>query len=85
MSLTFVETQAVAELARHLYDYLPGSSYGNRAYTFAEAAREARVPQFWHGGSKEPAIATLIELTLDQQRGSFCPLIEAMAMPRQVV
>jgi hypothetical protein len=68
MSLTFVETQAVAELARHLYNYLPGSSYG-RAYTFADAAQEARVPQFWQGGSKEPAIATLLELTLDRQRG----------------
>ena len=78
MSLTFPETQAVAELARHLYDYLPGSSYGNRAYTFADAAQEARVPQFWQGGSKEPAIATLLELTLDRQRGSFCPLIEAI-------
>lgn len=78
MSLTFVETQAVAELARHLYDYLPGSSYGNRAYTFADAAQEARVPQFWQGGSKEPAIATLLELTLDRERGSFCPLIEAI-------
>ena len=78
MSLTFAETQAVADLARHLYDYLPGSSYGNRAYTFANAAQEARVQQFWQGGSKEPAIATLLELTLDQQRGSFCPLIEAI-------
>lgn len=78
MSLTFAETQAIAELAKHLYDYLPGSSYGNRAYTFADAAQEARVPQFWQGGSKEPAIATLLELTLDRQRGSFCPLIEAV-------
>jgi Restriction endonuclease len=78
MSLTFPETQAVAELARHLYHYLPGSSYDNRAYTFADAAQEARVPQFWQGGSKEPAIATLLELTLDRQRGSFCPLIEAI-------
>jgi hypothetical protein len=78
MSLTFAETQAVAELARHFYAYLPGSSYGNRAYTFAEAAQEAGVPQFWQGGSKEPAIATLLELTLDRQRGSFCPLIEAI-------
>lgn len=78
MSLTFAETQAVAELARHLYQYLPGSSYGNRAYTFADAAQEARVAQFWSGGSKEPAITALLELTLDRQRGSFCRLIEAI-------
>jgi hypothetical protein len=78
MPLTFAETQGVAALARHLYDYLPGSSYGDRAYSFANAAHDARVPQFWQGGSKEPAIASLLELTLERQRSSFCPLIETI-------
>lgn len=76
--LTFAETQAVAALAAHLYGYLPGSSYGGRAYTFADAAAEVGVGQFWQEGSKQPAITRLLELTLAYTRGSFCPLLETI-------
>lgn len=78
MPLSFPETHAVAQLSQHLYDYLPGSSYGNRAYTFADAAAEVGVTSFWAGGSKLPAITTLLELTLDRSPRSFCPLVEAI-------
>lgn len=78
MALSFTEVQAVARLAKHLYGYLPGSSYGGRAYTFADAAAEARVGEYWSAGSKLPALTQLLELTLDHNRGRFCPLIEAI-------
>lgn len=78
MAISLSETQALAELGEHLYDYLPGSSAWQGTYTFANAAADAGVPNYWQGGSKLPALTKLLELTLDQQRGSFCRLIETI-------
>ncbi len=69
------EIQAVSELAKHLFDYLPGSSAWKGTYTFAHAARESGVGQYWQGGSKLPSLTKLLELTLEHKRSSFCPLV----------
>lgn len=75
MTLGFAQVQAITALAKHLYDYLPGSSLSPRAYTFAHAARNAGVGPFWLGGSKLPALTGLLEATLDRQSRAFCPLL----------
>ena len=76
MALSLSDTQALAQLGEHLYGYLPGSSQWQGTYTFANAAADAGVADFWQGGSKLPAITQLLELTLDHRRDAFCRLIE---------
>ncbi len=74
------EVQAVAELADVLYEFLPGTPHprADERLSFPGAARVAAVSAFWTGGSKRPAIAQLLRSTLEQRRGSFCPLIVAV-------
>lgn len=64
-------------MAKVLYTFLPGSgSAGWKGHvTFATVAQSVGVANFWTGGSKEPAIARLIESTLEHRRGCFEPLI----------
>lgn len=76
MVLSLKQTQAISDLARHLYDYLPGSSAWPGTYTFARAASECGVGEFWPGGSKLPALTSLLENSLEGTSGAFCPLIE---------
>jgi restriction endonuclease len=76
MGLSLAQTQAVSQLARHLYDYLPGSSAWQGTYTFAHAASESGVGGLWPGGSKLPALTSLLENTLAGRSGAFCPLVE---------
>jgi hypothetical protein len=76
MALSLPQTQAISELAAHLYDYLPGSSAWKGTYTFADAANDAGVGEYWIGGSKLPALTRLLECTLERRPGSFCRLIE---------
>lgn len=76
--LSLAQTQAVAALARHLYDYLPGSSRWVGTYTFGSAAIENGVGAFWVGGSKLPALTQLLEMTLGNRSSAFCPLIESV-------
>lgn len=76
MGILLAQTHAISELAKHLYDYLPGSSAWKATYTFANAASESGVGEFWAGGSKLPALTRLLECTLESGPGSFCPLLE---------
>ena len=64
-------------MAKVLYTFLPGSgSAGWKGYvTFATVAHSAGVGNFWTGGSKEPAIARLLESTLEHRRECFEPLV----------
>src|SRR5947207_13357313 len=76
MALSFKETQALSDLASHLYGYLPASG---AIYTFGEAARDAGVAECWPGVkmmSKQPAITTLVENVYGARRQAFCSLIE---------
>lgn len=77
MPLPLKDSQAVGALAAALYDLLPGS--GNKAWrghvTFATVADRVGVGEFWPGGSKQPAIQTLLELTLERRRSLFERLV----------
>lgn len=77
MTLSLKESRACSEMAKVLYNFLPGS--GSKKWkghvTFQTVAAEVGVGNFWPGGSKEPAIAALLERTLEYQRGSFEKLI----------
>lgn len=77
MALSLKESRACTEMATLLYGFLPGS--GSAAWkghvSFRTVAEKVGVGGFWRGGSKEPAIAALLEQTLEHRRGSFEPLI----------
>lgn len=74
MPLTLTKSQAIDELALLLVDWLPGSSPG-RTYTFAHAAADNGVAEFWPGGSKKPALTDLLQLTYEHRRDRFCALV----------
>jgi hypothetical protein len=77
MGLSLKESRACAEIAKVLYSFLPGS--GSKTWTghvnFQTIAADVGVGEFWPRGSKEPAIATLLERTLEYKRGLFEKLI----------
>jgi hypothetical protein len=67
-------------MAGVLYSFLPGSGHASWIghVSFATVARDVGVGDFWQGGSKEPAIATLLERTLERRPERFEPLILAI-------
>lgn len=77
MPLSLKESRACTEMAEVLYDFLPGS--GSRAWkshvSFQTVSEKVGVGGFWQQGSKEPAIATLLERTLEHRRHLFEPLV----------
>lgn len=82
MSLSLAEMQALNEIAAHLYDFLPGTPhpYANQSISFAGVASELGLSHFWTGGSKQPAITTLLSKTLEFERGRFGKLIKQIVM-----
>lgn len=80
MSPTLKQSQAIRQAALVLYSFLPGSGSTNwRGHvSFASIARDMKIAEFWVGGSKEPAIAALLERTFDQRPERFEPLILAI-------
>lgn len=77
MRLTLVQEQAITELAKHLYDFLPGQAhpYANQSISFQGAAQAVHLDRYWQGGSKQPAIVALLRATLANKPESFCDLI----------
>jgi hypothetical protein len=77
MPVSLKESQVAADMAKLLYDFLPGSgsSQWKGHVTFATVAQQVGVANFWQGGSKEPAIAALLEHTLLSRRELFEPLV----------
>ncbi|MDP9176937.1 MAG: hypothetical protein M3O61_04585 [Gemmatimonadota bacterium] len=77
MSLSLKESTSARELAKLLYDFLPGS--GSRQWkghvSFKTVAEQVGVGDYWQPGSKEPMIAQLLERTLEFRRGRFEPLV----------
>ena len=77
MPVTLAETRAINGIANVLYSFLPGS--GNRSWrghvTFGSVAATLGLGHYWPGGSKLPAIITLLELTLQHQRPKFEALL----------
>src|SRR6266498_5800098 len=74
------QAQAIGRLASHLYGYLPGS--GSQQWrghiSFGSIARQQGVGEYWQGGSKLPAIASLLEETLGRRPERFQPLVLSM-------
>lgn len=77
MSLSLKETQALAEISKFLYPFLPGRAHplADTRVSFAGIARDLSLEKFWQSGSKQPAINSLLESTLEHKKGKFCPLI----------
>ena len=77
MSLTLDEIKAISEMAKLLYSFLPGNPhpFADQSISFKGIAYELELGKFWQGGSKLPAITTLLERTLKYKRDKFCALI----------
>ncbi|MCH7686520.1 MAG: restriction endonuclease [Planctomycetes bacterium] len=73
--LTMVEAQGVAELAKSLYDFLPGTF---SSVTWPDVAARFCLEDYWPGGSKLPAITKLLRNTLQLHRDRFCDFIVAV-------
>lgn len=77
MAISLKESQAVADMAQLLYDFLPGS--GNPGWkghvSYKSVAKQVGVESFWQPGSKLPMITALLEKTLEYRRDHFEQLI----------
>lgn len=72
--LSMVEAQAIADLAKLLYDFLPGTF---ASVTWPDVAARFCLETYWPGGSKLPAITHLLRNTLESHGDKFCDLIVA--------
>lgn len=75
--VTLADTQTVNEIARILYDYLPGKPhpFADQALSFPGVAQQVGIAQFWPSGSKLPALTKLLLSTLEYRRDLFSILI----------
>jgi hypothetical protein len=78
MAVSLAEMQAITEIARFVYDFLPGTPLGDVSVSFPGAAHEVGLGDLWQGGSKQPAIRSLLEATLTGRRDRFCSLMVAI-------
>ncbi len=76
-SVSLTQSQALTELASHLYDFLPGKPhpYADQAISFQGVAASLGLQSYWTTGSKEPAIAQLLSQVLEHRSKQFSPLI----------
>jgi len=75
VALSLAEASALSRLAHHLYDYLSGTA-------FDRVAASLQMRDFWTGGSKQPAITTLLEQCYEYRKEKFCQLVEAIVHER---
>lgn len=75
--LSLKEIQAITKLAEALRSFLPASAhpYSKPKVDFGTVAQDVGIGNLWPGGSKLPAIQTLLEATLRTRRDRFCPLM----------
>lgn len=72
-TLTMIESQALAELAEGLYDFLPATF---SAVTWPTVAERSGVRDCWPNvSSKRQAIPIFLRNVLENRRGEFCDLI----------
>ncbi len=76
MALTLPERMAVADLAKVLYNFLPGSGNSNTAFPIAAAKVGLREAWPQIGVSKEPGIVAMLTWTLENKRGRLSALME---------
>jgi hypothetical protein len=71
------QIQAASELANLLYDFMPANPhpYADASVSFPGCATKVGLGKFWNGGSKRPALTALLQKTLENDRGKFCPLM----------
>ncbi|MGV8174892.1 MAG: restriction endonuclease [Methanothrix sp.] len=76
-SLSIQETQALTQLSKVVYSFLPGKAhpYSRIKIDFGIVAQEEGLGHLWQGGSKLPALQALFEETLRTKRASFPRLI----------
>ncbi|MEC9361603.1 MAG: restriction endonuclease [Pseudomonadota bacterium] len=76
MALSLPERMAVADLAKALYNFLPGSGNANTAFPIAAA--KVGLSEAWPqiGVSKEPGIVAMLTWTLENKRGRLSALME---------
>lgn len=77
MPLSLQKTKSVAEISSLLYNFLPGQAhpFADQRISFAGIAYELGLDHFWTGGSKLPAITSLLEKTLENRSDLFCSLL----------
>lgn len=77
MPLTLTQTTAVAELAEHLSDYLPGKPhpFADASVSFPGVATRVGVGSKWTAGSKTAAVRGLLERVLSEDSKRFCTLV----------
>ncbi|MDQ3605660.1 MAG: hypothetical protein M3418_05675, partial [Gemmatimonadota bacterium] len=77
MPLSLAKIQAVADLAEHIAEFLPGKPhpYADPSISFPGVAARLGLSGFWSQGSKVPAVTRLLELTLEQSPRHFCTLV----------
>ncbi|MBL8151658.1 MAG: hypothetical protein JNN15_17160, partial [Blastocatellia bacterium] len=77
MVLQLTESQAINDMAKLLYDFLPGKPHplANQQISFVGVAHDLGLSNFWVNGSKLPSTTILLEKTLELQRERFCKLI----------
>ncbi|AMR31724.1 hypothetical protein A0256_09955 [Mucilaginibacter sp. PAMC 26640] len=77
MAISLKETQGITEIAQLIYDFLPATPhpYADSRISFPGCADKVGVANLWVKGSKLNAVASLLERTLEYQRGRFCTLI----------
>jgi len=77
MSLSLKQIQTISEVAEFLYTFLPGQAhpFADQSISFAGVAQDIGLGRFWKGGSKRPAITSLLENTFDQSSDKFCSLV----------
>jgi hypothetical protein len=75
--LTLKEIQAITELADAIQSFIPANAhpYSKPKVDFGTVSNDVGIGNLWPGGSKLPAIQTLLEATLKTRRDKFCPLM----------
>ena len=82
MSISPQQVQVISEIADLIYDFLPGTPnrYADQNLSFPGCAHKVGLSNLWMGGSKRPAISSLLRYTLDTARGKFCQLMVEVVM-----
>lgn len=80
MAVTLKQSHALRQMAGLLSSFLPGSGdwRWKGHISFASVARDLGLGDLWPGGSKQAAIAALLERTLDRRPDRFEPLLLAI-------
>ena len=72
---SLIEKTALNKMSGILYDFLPGQAhpFANQSISFAGVAVDLGLHDFWTGGSKKPAILSLLENTYShKERKILC-------------